>query len=93
MQTEVRNNPQRSRYELFVDGELTGVADYAVAGQSVVMPHTEITAGRRGEGLGAVLVQAALEDVRRQGKSVVPHCWYVAEFIGRHPEFRDLLAA
>jgi predicted GNAT family acetyltransferase len=93
MQTDVRNNPGRSRYELFVDGELAGIADYHVAGDRVIFPHTEIAGHRRGQGLGAVLVAAALEDVRAGGRTVVPHCWYVAQFIGDHPEYRDLLAA
>ena len=93
MQTEVRKNPDRSRYELFVDGELAGIADYHLSGNAVVFPHTEIAGQRRGQGLGAVLVQAALEDVRQAGRTVVPRCWYVAQFIGDHPEFRDLVAA
>ena len=93
MPTDVRNNPARSRYELFEDGELVGIADYYVAGDRVVMPHTEIAGHRRGRGLGEILVQAALEDVRSSGRRVVPQCWFVAQFIGDHPEFRDLLAA
>ena len=93
MDTEVRNNSERSRYELIVDGRVIGIADYRVAGDTVVMPHTEIASDRRGQGLGAVLVQAALDDIRGSGRAVVPSCWYVAEFIDGHPEYRDLLAA
>jgi predicted GNAT family acetyltransferase len=93
MQTDVRNNADRSRYELYVDGELAGIADYHVAGDRVIFPHTEIAGHRRGQGLGAVLVGGALEDVRASGRTVVPHCWYVAQFIGDNPEYRDLLAA
>lgn len=89
----MRNNPEGSRYELLVDGELVGIADYQIIGNRVVMPHTEIQPDRRGQGLGAVLVQAALDDVRSAGRTVVPHCWYVAQFIDEHPEFQDLVAA
>jgi predicted GNAT family acetyltransferase len=56
------------------------------------MPHTEIDHRRRGQGLGAVLVRGALEDVRSLGARVDPQCSYVAQFIDRHPEFNDLLA-
>lgn len=90
---EVRRNEARSRYELVDDGAVVGAADYRVDGDVVVMPHTEIDRQRRGQGLGAVLVQGALEDLRAQGATVVPTCWYVAEFIDEHPDFRDLLAA
>ncbi len=93
MPTEVRHNPDASRYELFVDGELCGIADYRDTGAALVFPHTEIEPRRRGNGLGAVLVRAALDDVRRAGRTVVPACWFVAEFIDEHPEYRDLVAA
>jgi uncharacterized protein len=92
--TDVRRNDSKSRYELWVDGSLVGVADFVESSDgSVVMPHTEIAVDRRGQGLAAVLVRAALEDVRSTGRAVVPQCWYVAQFIDQHPEFRDLLAA
>src|SRR5438874_13625607 len=72
MPTDVRNNPAASRYELFVDGALVGIADYEVVDDRVVFPHTEIVRERRGQGLGAVLVRGALDDVRSTGRSVVP---------------------
>jgi uncharacterized protein len=89
--TVVRNNAGRSRYELFLDGELVGIADYRVTGDVVVIPHTEIVRPRRGEGLGAVLVAGALDDIRGAGRTVVPQCWYVAEFIDEHPDYRAML--
>ncbi len=92
MATEVRDNPQRNRYELVVDGEVVGVADYDGEGDVLVFPHTEIEPARRGSGLGAELVRGALDDVRRRGRRVVPSCWYVAQFIDEHPEYADLRA-
>lgn len=91
----VTDNAEQRRYELTIGGQLVGVADYQPDGTSsdrLVFPHTEIDGSRRGQGLGAVLVKAALDDVRRQGKRVVPRCWYVAEFIDLNPAYRDLLA-
>lgn len=93
MSNEVRRNDHRSRYELYVDDRLTGIADFRVEGRVVVFPHTEIEASQRGKGFGAQLVQAALDDTRANGQSVLALCWYVAEFIEEHPEYRDLLAA
>jgi predicted GNAT family acetyltransferase len=93
MANEVRHNTERSRYELLVDGQLVGIADYRVHGDQVVFPHTEINPAMRGRGLGAELVQGALDDVRSTGRTVVPACWYVAQFIDEHPAYQDLLAA
>jgi hypothetical protein len=93
MATEVRHNPESERYELVVDGDLAGVADYRLDGGTFVFPHTEIDASMRNRGLGAELVRGALDDVRRQGGTVVPRCWFVAQFIDEHPGYADLLAA
>jgi uncharacterized protein len=90
---EVRNNESRSRYELVDDDRVVGVADYDLRDEVVVFPHTVTDPGLRGRGLGAVLVRAALDDVRRTGRRVVPACWYVREFIERNPDYADLLAA
>jgi predicted GNAT family acetyltransferase len=90
MATEVRNNRDQSRYELAIDEELVGIAEYRVVGDVVVFPHTEIERSLRGQGLGEQLVQYALDDVRGTNRRVVPQCWYVAEFIAEHPEYADL---
>ena len=88
----MEKNEKRSRYELVVDGDVVGIADYSIVADRVVMPHTEIERRHRGQGFGAVLVRGALEDVRSSGQTVVPRCWYVAQFIDEHPDFRELLA-
>lgn len=88
----VTKNEAAARYELHVDGEVVGIADYVERGDNVVLPHTVIDGPRRGQGLGAVLVQGVLDDVRPTGRKVVPSCWYVAQFIDENPSYRDLLA-
>ena len=89
----VRNNEERSRYELVGDGRVVAIADYIVRGDTLVFPHTEVEPELRGRGLGAILVREALNDVRRSGRTIVPACWFVAEFIDAHPEYGDLVAA
>ena len=89
---EVRDNAEKSRYELLEDGRLLGVADYRPMGETLAFPHTEIVPSRRNQGLGERLVQEVLDDVRRKGAKVVPYCWFVAEFIEEHPEYDDLKA-
>ena len=93
MDHEVRRNDADGRYELLVDGELVGIADFSLRGEAVVMPHTEIAPARRGQGLGEILVQGALDDIRSAGRTVVPACWFVAQFLDEHPDYGDLRAA
>jgi predicted GNAT family acetyltransferase len=90
---EVRRNPDLDRYELLEGDDILGIADYRVEGDTVVFPHTVVDPRWRGQGLGAVLVEGALRDVRTTGRAVVPRCWYVKEFIDKHPQYKELLAA
>jgi uncharacterized protein len=94
MATEVERNTDRSRYELRVDGVVTGVLDYRQRDESILaLTHAEIAPAKRGRGLGDALVHGALEDVRARGELVIPQCWHVAGFLERNPEFRSLVAA
>lgn len=93
MAQEVRRNEALSRYELLVDGDVVGIADYRESPDRVVLPHTVVNPSMRGRGLAEVLVRGALDDLRGGGRTVVPSCWYVAEFIEGHPEYQDMLAA
>jgi predicted GNAT family acetyltransferase len=89
---EVRDNAEACRYELVVADRVIGIADYRRRGDVVVLPHTEIDPRDRGQGWGEALVRAVLDDLRRQGLQAVPQCWFVADFVGLHPEYRDLVA-
>jgi len=93
MTHRVRRNDADGRYELEVDGELVGVADFVLRDEAVLMPHTEVRADRRGNGMGDLLVQGALDDIRAAGRTVIPACWFVAEYLDHHPEYADLKAA
>ncbi|MGN9809297.1 GNAT family N-acetyltransferase [Micromonospora sp. BQ11] len=89
--TVVRSSPERSRYEILVGGTLVGFADYRLVDGDVVFTHTEIDVAHEGRGLGSRLIGEALDDVRRQGRSAVPLCSFVAAYIARHPEYADLV--
>jgi predicted GNAT family acetyltransferase len=70
----------------------TAVLAYAPAGAGTLnLYSTYVPPGERGRGLGGQLVQAAVAFAREQGLRIIPTCWYVAEWIGAHPEHRDLI--
>jgi len=87
-----RHNPDASRYELVVDGAVVGFAEYRRTGDTMVMHHTYTEPAHRGQGIAAEVVGHALDDIRSRGLHVVPSCWYVAAYIGDHPEHSDLVA-
>lgn len=88
----VVKNPEASRYEISVDGVLAGFVDYVDEGEVLVMTHTEVFDDFEGQGLAAILVTGALDDVRANGRVVRPDCPYVARFLGKHPAYQDLVA-
>lgn len=89
---EVRHRVDQHRYELVLDGRIVGLADYRPDGDADVFFHTEVSPDLRGRGLALVLVRAALDDARARGRRVRPTCWYVADVVRDHPEYRDLVA-
>lgn len=90
---KLQHNPDLSRYELFVDDRLATVAEYRLQDDTATFHHTETDPAFRGRGLAAMLVRWALDDARKRGRRVIPSCWFVADFVRQHPEYRDLLAA
>ncbi|NUT52004.1 MAG: N-acetyltransferase [Saccharothrix sp.] len=84
----VSDNPDQSRYEVRLDGELGGFVDYTLSDGVVTFTHTEVSI--EGQGLGSKLVRHALEDVRAKGLSVVPECPFVRGYLEKHPELAEV---
>lgn len=85
----VLDNAAASRFELHLGAELAGRVDYLPAGDSVIIAHTEVADGHEGEGLGGVLVRAALEGIHAKGKTAIPTCPFAAAYVRRHPELDE----
>ncbi|MFD0866118.1 GNAT family N-acetyltransferase [Tessaracoccus lubricantis] len=87
----VTNNPERKRYEIRLDGELAGFADYILSNDLITFTHTEIDPAFEGKGLGSTLVREALDDVRAAGdRKVLPLCPFVKSWLQRHHDYADL---
>lgn len=86
----VRDNTQRSRFEMDVEGGVAFAA-YRADEAVVVVSHTEVPAALHGRGLGSKLVRGMLDLIRASNRKVVPRCGFVAAFIRAHPEYQDLV--
>jgi predicted GNAT family acetyltransferase len=87
----VRDNPDELRYEILRDGELVGGIWYRTEPGVIVLVHTEVARSAEGQGIGSRLVAGALADIRARGLHVAPVCPFVAAYLRRHPEERDLV--
>lgn len=86
----VRDNIAEQEFELSVGGH-RAVAAYQLEGDTIVFTHTLVPQPLEGRGVGTKLIRAALDSARDRGLKVIPQCEFVRAYIGKHPEYRDLL--
>lgn len=87
----VRDNTALERFELQTDGH-TAYLYYRLEPGVITLVHTEVPPELGGRGVGSTLVREALEAIRRKRLKVVAKCPFVAAYMGKHPEFNDLVA-
>ncbi len=90
MSSAVRDNTARSRFELDADGVMVFM-NYRLTGNVISLDHTETPVAARGRGLASRLVEGALQIARARGLNVVPRCPFVRAYLGKHPEYSDLV--
>jgi predicted GNAT family acetyltransferase len=89
---EVRHVPEHRRYEASVDGAVAGFTAYQLTDELVVFTHTEVDPAYEGRGIGSAMARFALDDVRRDGdRRVLPLCPFIKDWIGRNPDYLDLV--
>lgn len=86
----VRHEPEKNRFALDTDHG-TAHLDYILTRGLLTLAHTEVPVGAEGEGVGTALAKAGLDYARSEGLKVLPTCPFVAAYVRRHPEQRDLI--
>jgi predicted GNAT family acetyltransferase len=89
----VVDNAQARRYEAVLGDRVAAFSDYRLVGGRIVFIHTETAPEFEGRGIGTQLVRGTLDDVRRRGLRMTVKCPFIAAWLKRHPDYRDLLAA
>jgi predicted GNAT family acetyltransferase len=83
--------PERSRFEIRVDGEVAGFAEYRRRPGLIAFIHTLIDPRFEGQGLASDLVRTALSEARSHALSVLPFCPFVRAYIAGHTEYLELV--
>lgn len=89
--SELRNNQERSRYEMVEQG-LTSYADYRLEGDRLYVDYVFAPPELRGTGASGRLMAALAAEARKRGLTITPICGYAAAWLRRSHEFRDLVA-
>jgi len=87
----VIHNTTAKRFEITI-GSKTAYSKYLLAGDKIIIEHTEVPEALEGHGLAGRMVSTALDYARTQNLKVLPVCPFAKAFIGRHREYHDLLA-
>jgi uncharacterized protein len=87
----VTDNQAESRYEVHVAGELAGFVVYHLRGRQITLIHTEVDPRFQGAGLATQLARFSLDDARKRDLAVLPACPYIRSWIGKHPDYADLV--
>lgn len=88
--SEFRNNHERQRYEMDVEGGQL-VADYQDRGGVSAITRVFTPVELRGRGLAGALMKAVVEDARAQGVQLKAVCPYAVAYAKRYPETQDVL--
>jgi len=86
---KVRDNRERHRFELDVDGQ-TALAYYRIEDGEMVFTSTQTPPALQGQGVASELIRKALEFAREQGLKIRSECSFVDAFLKKRPEFSDL---
>ena len=87
----VTDNTDASRWEVVVDGQLAGFAEYRRTADHVAFTHTVVEPAYEGQGLASALAQASLDATRDAGLAVLPFCPFYRGWIERHPDYVALV--
>ena len=87
----VVDEPERSRFEIRVDGDVAGFTEYRRRPGLIAFIHTLIDPRFEGRGLASQLVRTALSEARSDGLSVLPFCPFVRSYIAGHSDYLDLV--
>lgn len=87
---ELIDNPDKPQYEFHLEGEIPRL-EYIEAQDKIYLTHTEVPPPLAGKGIGSALIGAVLEDIDRQGLTLVPLCPFVAMYLKRNPEWKRLV--
>lgn len=88
---EREENGSRGRYVYRAGGHEAEMTFSKAGAHQIIIDHTEVPEVFRGQGIGLRLVESAVSDARKDGKTIIPLCPFAAAQFRRHPEWADVL--
>ena len=93
MAVTVTDVPDRERFEARDEaGALAGVLTYQLTGGIIAYTHTKVDEAFEGQGVGSALARTAMDDAKAKGRTVVPICSFLSEWLTRHRDYDAIVA-
>ena len=86
-----RHEPEAGRFSIDTEAGPAYLSYRHLAGRVLDVNGTFVPRALRGGGIASQLTAHALQYARAHGYRVVPTCPFVAAYIERHAQYRDLL--
>ena len=74
MESSVKHDEKRCRFDIFVDGKAAGFLTYEIYSGCLDIQHTVVERDHRGKGLGEILLEEAVKYAKEKGLKVKPTC-------------------
>jgi len=87
---EIRDDRQRHRYELEIDGQ-TAVVLYNPVEGGLLITETLVPQPLEGRGVASRMARHVLEDAKARGLVVLPTCLFFAAYLQKHREWADIV--
>lgn len=78
-------------YACDTDGKLLAEVTFPVTDGVANLDHTYVDVALRGQNIASKLLEAAVEQIRKNGWKAYPTCAYAVKWFSQHPEVSDLL--
>jgi uncharacterized protein len=87
----IRHEPSNRRFATDVGGSVAFISYREAPGRVLDFNHTYVPPASRGSGIASQLTAYSLTFAREEGYRVIASCPFVAAYIARHAEYRNLL--
>ena len=87
---EIRDNPDRNRYELPVEGDVA-VVTYNLSPPNLMITETLVPEALEGRGLASQLAKFVLADAKARQLLTLPVCPFFSGYLQKHPEHAEVV--
>ncbi|WP_068598703.1 GNAT family N-acetyltransferase [Vaginella massiliensis] len=86
-------NGNKGEFIAISNEQQVGFVTFSVAGEDkIIIDHTEVQKQFKGEGIGAQLIEFAVNDARNNHYKISPLCPFAKAEFEKHSEYQDVLA-